>query len=115
MRMRLHKGLQSASPRVRESTYMENQMNLIPLTQAEILEMHAQPAWCKETQCYGIICVEDGGQWKDIPFFFYIDPGHLGHRTHCQFSLNVNNHGLTLYRCVSKSFAPIPYGEATKE
>lgn len=68
------------------------------LTLAELQEMHAMPAWCVEEQCYGLICVEDGGQWKDIPFFHYIDPGHNGHRTDCTFSLNIIDRGLTLYR-----------------
>lgn len=73
----------------------EKEENPDPLTEVELQQMHGQPAWCKETKCWGLICVEDGGQWANIPFFHFYDPNY---RVSATFTYNIKERGLTLYR-----------------
>lgn len=67
----------------------------LPYTEDELLTMHAQPAWCKETNCWGLVCVESGGRWKDVPFFVFLDTEYA---TSAKFTYNVKERNLTLYR-----------------
>lgn len=69
--------------------------SLLPYTEAELLKMHAQPAWCKETKCWGIVCVENDGKWANIPFFVFLDAEYF---TSTKSVYNIKERGLTLYR-----------------
>lgn len=61
-----------------------------PLTIEELREMHEQPVWCESMGCWGIVTVEEYGQWAGIPFLL----GHQG----CRFELNIESRGLVVYR-----------------
>lgn len=44
-----------------------------PLTIKELQQMHGQPVWMEEEKVWGIINVDEYGQWKGIPhitFYF---------------------------------------------
>lgn len=60
------------------------------LTLEELRRMDGKPAWCTEKERYGLISVEDGPYWNGIPFFLYTENG-------CNFNLNIESRGLTLY------------------
>lgn len=61
-----------------------------PLTIEEIRKMHEQPVWCESMGCWGIVTVEEYGQWAGVPFLL----GHQG----CQFNFNIESRGLVVYR-----------------
>lgn len=61
-----------------------------PLTIEELRKMHEQPVWCESMGCWGIVTVEEYGQWAGIPFLL----GHQG----CRFELDIERRGLVVYR-----------------
>lgn len=62
-----------------------------PLTIEELRQMHGEPVWMKEEQTWGIINVDDYGEWKGAPFitFYYKS-------VRCDW--NIGKRGLTCYR-----------------
>ena len=70
--------------------WMEAAVKNEPLTIEELKEMHERPVWCESMGCWGIVTVDEYGQWAGIPFLL----GHQG----CQFNLNIEMRGLVLYR-----------------
>jgi len=70
--------------------WMEKVSKNEPLTIEELREMHEQPVWCESMGCWGIVTVEEYGQWAGVPFLL----GHQG----CRFELNIESRGLVVYR-----------------
>ena len=62
-----------------------------PLTLGELREMDGEPVWCEEYQCFGLVSVENGGQWEGIPFF-------LNTKNGVRFNYNIAARELVLYR-----------------
>lgn len=57
----------------------------------ELKTMDGRPVWCSETECWGIISVDEEGAWKDTPFFNFTHKGS-------SFCYNVFNRGLNCYK-----------------
>ena len=62
-----------------------------PLTIEQLRQMRGEPVWMKEEQAWGIINIDDYGEWKGVPFitFYY-------KTTRCDW--NIVKRGLTCYR-----------------
>ena len=46
-----------------------------PLSTDELKTMHGQPVWCETLKCYGIVTVEQAGQWVGVPFILGVIDG----------------------------------------
>lgn len=75
-----------AAPIVKVTSEWDNE----PLTIEELRTMNEQPVWCETLGCWGIIIIENVGQWAGIPFLL----GHQG----CQFEFDIESRGLVVYR-----------------
>ena len=59
-----------------------------PLTIEELQQMHGEPVWMEDEKVWGIINVDEYGQWKGIPFTtqplpWRIRPECYCSKTHC--------------------------------
>lgn len=61
-----------------------------PLTIDELRTMHGKPVWIEQENTWGIVGVDEGGLWKDIPFvvFFFKN-------VRCEY--HIEERGLTCY------------------
>lgn len=46
-----------------------------PLTIEELRQMHGQPVWLVDAKRWGIIDIEEHGQWEGVPFVCFFDRG----------------------------------------
>ena len=66
-----------------------------PLSTDELKTMHGQPVWCETLKCYGIVTVEQAGQWVGVPFILGVIDGSTA-----TFEYNIKQRRLKCYRLV---------------
>lgn len=62
-----------------------------PLTIEELQQMNGEPVWLEDEKVWGIINIDDCGQWKDKPFITF-----YWRTIRCDW--NIESRGLTCYR-----------------
>lgn len=73
---------------LREKAERENPR---PLTLEELRQMHGEPVWMEDEKVWGIIDVDEYGQWKNKPFITF-----YWKSVRCNWNIEVR--GLTCYR-----------------
>lgn len=66
-----------------------------PLTIEQLQTMNGEPVWLEDEKVWGIINIDDCGQWKGIPFITFYWRG-----IRCDW--NIVRRKLTCYRCKPK-------------
>lgn len=63
------------------------------LTIEQLRKMSGMPAWWDDGSegCWGIIAVDAGGRWKDVPFF-------MGRRKQLDINYDIEKRGMKIYR-----------------